>query len=53
MNTIKTLIKLILLLLCLILLIYVLQKDNQTHYCIDSSHRICDGACECDGMECK
>lgn len=24
-----------------------------THKCIDSTHKECDGQCECDGFECK
>lgn len=24
-----------------------------THKCIDSTHKTCDGECECDGFECK
>jgi hypothetical protein len=23
------------------------------HKCIDSTHKECDGQCECDGFECK
>ena len=23
------------------------------HKCIDSTHKTCDGECECDGFECK
>jgi hypothetical protein len=27
-------------------------KQNKSHICIDRTHRICDGKCSCDGMEC-
>lgn len=53
MDRIRLLIKLIILLLCLFTIDYFIKKDNQNHYCIDSTHNTCDGACECDGMECK
>lgn len=31
------------------------KKTTQTkaHICVDASHEICDGSCECDGLGCK
>lgn len=37
----------------IILLLFILGRCNSTHKCIDKTHKVCDGLCECDGMECN
>ena len=31
----------------------ILHIEFVNHHCIDSNHELCDGKCECDGMECS
>lgn len=35
--------------------LFVLDEGYFTiaHYCIDSTHKTCDGQCECDGYSCE
>ena len=29
------------------------NQITQTHICSDTTHKTCDGSCECDGFECN
>ena len=40
------------LILLLITVVILITKVTNSHICIDLSHEMCDGICECDGMEC-
>ena len=40
------------LILLLITVVVIITKVTSIHTCIDLLHEMCDGICECDGMEC-
>ncbi len=32
--------------------LFIMDKKESYHICLDPTHEICDGSCECDGIEC-